>query len=142
MPFVPDYTPEPPAVPPLTRAQREILAVFIGEYFRTGCPPPLKVVEDITGKGQYVKQAVRVLVAKTYLRQPYGRGPYLPVRTLSGAPLLEHEDHPMAKKPAAGFAATTVLKRSDFGMDMFVPYVGDEITVTFHAETLKADATN
>lgn len=51
-------------------------------------------------------------------------------------------DHPMAKKPAAGFAATTVLKRSDFGMDMFVPYVGDEITVTFHAETLKADATN
>ncbi|WP_299471126.1 YceI family protein [uncultured Roseibium sp.] len=51
-------------------------------------------------------------------------------------------EHPMAKKPAAGFAATTVLKRSDFGMDKFVPYVGDEVTVTFHAETLKSEATN
>lgn len=51
-------------------------------------------------------------------------------------------EHPMAKKAAAGFAVSTILKRSDFGMDMFVPYVGDEVTVTFHAETLKADATN
>ena len=51
-------------------------------------------------------------------------------------------DHPMAKKPAAGFAVTTVLKRSDFGMDKFVPYVGDEVTVTFHAETLVSEATN
>lgn len=51
-------------------------------------------------------------------------------------------EHPMAKKQAAGFAVSTVIKRSDFGMDMYVPYVGDEVTVTFHAETLKADATN
>ncbi len=51
-------------------------------------------------------------------------------------------DHPMAKKPAAGFAVSTVLKRSDFGMDKFVPYVGDEVTVTFHAETLISEATN
>ena len=51
-------------------------------------------------------------------------------------------DHPMAKKPAAGFAVTTVLKRSDFGMDKFVPYVGDEVTVTFHTETLVSGATN
>jgi len=51
-------------------------------------------------------------------------------------------EHPMAKKEAAGFSITTVVKRSDYGMDMFVPYVGDEVTVTFHAETLKADATN
>jgi polyisoprenoid-binding protein YceI len=51
-------------------------------------------------------------------------------------------EHPMAKKPAAGFAVTTVVKRSDYGMDMFVPYVGDEVTVTFHAETLKTEATN
>jgi len=50
-------------------------------------------------------------------------------------------DHPMAKKPAAGFAVTSTIKRSDYGMDKFVPYVGDEITVTFHAETLEA-ATN
>lgn len=51
-------------------------------------------------------------------------------------------EHPMAKKEAAGFAVTTVLKRSDYGMDLYVPYVGDEVTVTFHAETLKTDATN
>jgi polyisoprenoid-binding protein YceI len=51
-------------------------------------------------------------------------------------------EHPMAKKEAAGFSVSTVLKRSDYGMDMYVPYVGDEVTVTFHAETLKADATN
>ncbi|ADZ71225.1 YceI family protein [Polymorphum gilvum] len=47
-------------------------------------------------------------------------------------------EHPMAKTPAAGFAVTTVIKRSDYGMDMYVPYVGDTVTVTFHAETLKA----
>jgi len=51
-------------------------------------------------------------------------------------------EHPMAKKEAAGFAVSTVIKRSDFGMDKFVPYVGDEVAVTFHAETLKTDATN
>jgi len=51
-------------------------------------------------------------------------------------------EHPMAKKEAAGFAISTVVKRSDYGMDMYVPYVGDEVTVTFHAETLKTDATN
>jgi len=51
-------------------------------------------------------------------------------------------EHPMAKKEAAGFSISTVVKRSDYGMDMYVPYVGDEVTVTFHAETLKADATN
>ncbi|MEP3429527.1 MAG: YceI family protein [Roseibium sp.] len=51
-------------------------------------------------------------------------------------------EHPMAKKEAAGFAVSTVIKRSDYGMDKFVPYVGDEVTVTFHSETLKTDATN
>ena len=51
-------------------------------------------------------------------------------------------EHPMAKKEAAGFAVSTIIKRSDFGMDKYVPYVGDEVSITFHAETLKADATN
>jgi polyisoprenoid-binding protein YceI len=37
-------------------------------------------------------------------------------------------EHPMAKKEAAGFAVSTVVKRSDYGMDMYVPYVGDEVT--------------
>jgi len=51
-------------------------------------------------------------------------------------------EHPMAKKEAAGFAVSTVVKRSDYGMDMYVPYVGDEVTVTFNAESLIADTTN
>lgn len=51
-------------------------------------------------------------------------------------------EHPMAKKPAVGFKVTTVVKRSDYGMDSFVPFVGDEITVTFHTETLAVTTTN
>ncbi|EFO30377.1 conserved hypothetical protein [Roseibium sp. TrichSKD4] len=51
-------------------------------------------------------------------------------------------EHPMAKKPAFGFKVSTVIKRSDFGMDAYVPYVGDDIAITFHSETLKADASN
>ncbi|MTH98926.1 YceI family protein [Roseibium sp. RKSG952] len=47
-------------------------------------------------------------------------------------------EHPMAKKPAAGFAVRTVLKRSDFGMDQAVPFVGDDVTVVFHTETLES----
>lgn len=47
-------------------------------------------------------------------------------------------EHPMAKMPAVGFAGTTTIKRSDYGMNMFVPYVSDEVTITLHAETLAA----
>ena len=48
-------------------------------------------------------------------------------------------EHPMAQKPAVGFDATTVVKRSDFGMDKFVPYVGDEVTISFSAEALQSE---
>lgn len=54
--------------------------------------------------------------------------------------VLNLGEHPMKKKPAAGFAVSTVIKRSDYGMDKFVPYVGDEISISFDAEALKADA--
>ena len=47
-------------------------------------------------------------------------------------------EHPMAKVPAVGLDATAVVKRSDFGMDMYVPYVGDDVTITFSAEALQA----
>ena len=47
-------------------------------------------------------------------------------------------EHPMAKVPAAGFDVTGVIKRSDYGMDMYVPYVGDEVTVHFNGETTQA----
>lgn len=47
-------------------------------------------------------------------------------------------EHPMAKVPAVGLDATAVVKRSDYGMTMFLPYVGDEITISFSAEALQA----
>ena len=47
-------------------------------------------------------------------------------------------DHPMAKKPAAGFDASTTVKRSDFGMGNYVPNVSDEVKIHITTETLKA----
>ena len=44
---------------------------------------------------------------------------------------------PMLKVPAAGFDATATLKRSDFGVGMYVPMVSDEIRVNI---TVEADA--
>jgi len=43
-------------------------------------------------------------------------------------------EHPMSKKQAIGFDAETVIKRSDFGIDQYVPYVGDEITLRLTTE--------
>jgi len=48
-------------------------------------------------------------------------------------------EHPYAKKPAMGFSATGVVKRSDFGVDYLVPYIGDDVTVLIEAEFIKAD---
>lgn len=45
--------------------------------------------------------------------------------------------HPMAKKDACGANATTVIKRSDFNMAKYVPYVGDEVTITIPVEAIK-----
>ena len=38
-------------------------------------------------------------------------------------------DNPMMKKASAGFDATTTIKRSDFGVNKYVPAVSDEIPV-------------
>lgn len=48
-------------------------------------------------------------------------------------------EHPMAKKPAAGFNATTKVLRSDFGLGGYVPAVGDEVTISIASEFLKAE---
>lgn len=48
-------------------------------------------------------------------------------------------EHPMAKKPWAGFSATTTLLRSDYNMGMFAPYVSDEVQVMISIEAAKAD---
>ena len=45
-------------------------------------------------------------------------------------------EQPMAKRPAAGFDATTTLKRSDFGLGMAVPNVSDDVTIRITTEAL------
>ncbi|HEX2528389.1 MAG TPA: YceI family protein [Geminicoccus sp.] len=48
------------------------------------------------------------------------------------------EPSPMTKAETAGFTATTVINRSDFGVSAFVPAVGDELTVRIDTETSPA----
>lgn len=48
--------------------------------------------------------------------------------------------HPLRKAAAAGFAATTTLKRSDFGITHYLPNVGDEIKIDIAAEAVEAKA--
>lgn len=47
-------------------------------------------------------------------------------------------EHPMAKVPAAGFAAETVLRRSEFGLGKYAPAVSDEVTLRISMETHQA----
>ena len=44
------------------------------------------------------------------------------------------KEHPFAKKPAIGFSATGVVKRSEFGMGNAIPIVGDDVTLLIEAE--------
>ncbi len=48
------------------------------------------------------------------------------------------EPDPMGKAPAIGFDASTTIKRTEFGIDKYVPMVSDEIalriTTEAHAE--------
>ncbi|MFA0923783.1 YceI family protein [Xanthomonas fragariae] len=55
--------------------------------------------------------------------------------TLNGA-----GEHPMKKVPAAGFDATTTIKRSDFGVDQYAPNVSDEVKIRITTEALQAKA--
>jgi polyisoprenoid-binding protein YceI len=45
-------------------------------------------------------------------------------------------EHPMAKRKAIGFDATTTIKRSDFGLSYGVPAVSDAITIRITTEAL------
>jgi polyisoprenoid-binding protein YceI len=47
-------------------------------------------------------------------------------------------DHPMKKIPAAGFDASTTIKRSDFGLGAYVPAVSDEVKITITMEATLA----
>ncbi|MEI4470366.1 YceI family protein [Frigidibacter sp. MR17.24] len=55
------------------------------------------------------------------------------------AKLNQVGNHPMANKPWAGFDATTTVKRSDFDLGMFAPYVGDDVTIEISIEAMKAE---
>ena len=46
--------------------------------------------------------------------------------------------YPMLEVPAAGFSASTVIKRSEFGVGAGIPYVGDELKVRITTEALEA----
>lgn len=45
--------------------------------------------------------------------------------------------HPMLKKDAIGANATTTVKRTDFNMGKYAPYVSDEVTITLSLEAVK-----
>lgn len=47
-------------------------------------------------------------------------------------------EHPMSKKPAAGFDAHATIKRSDFGVGAYAPNVSDEVKLEI---TVEATAT-
>lgn len=51
--------------------------------------------------------------------------------TLNGAGV-----HPMAKREAVGFDATTTIKRSDFGIDKYAPNVSDAVKLRITTEAL------
>jgi polyisoprenoid-binding protein YceI len=44
--------------------------------------------------------------------------------------------HPFTKKPAVGFSATGMVKRSVFGMTANIPMIGDEVALLIEAEML------
>mgnify|MGYP001051667963 CR=1 FL=1 len=48
--------------------------------------------------------------------------------------------HPMAQRPAIGFDATAVLKRSDFGVAAFAPDVSDEVQLRITVEAVASAA--
>ena len=53
------------------------------------------------------------------------------------AKLNQAAQHPMAGVPFAGFDATAEIKRSDFGLGQFAPFVSDEIQVWISIEAMK-----
>lgn len=46
-------------------------------------------------------------------------------------------EHPMYKKEALGADATVVIKRSEFNAGNYVPYIGDDVTITLSVEAIQ-----
>ncbi len=55
------------------------------------------------------------------------------------ATLNQMGEHPMAKKPWAGFGATATVLRSDYDMGQFAPFVSDEVKLMISIEAMKAE---
>ena len=55
------------------------------------------------------------------------------------AVLNQMGENPIYKKPWAGFSATGTVKRSDFGLDAYVPYISDEVKLEISIEAAKAE---
>ncbi|TMM54296.1 YceI family protein [Sulfitobacter sabulilitoris] len=55
------------------------------------------------------------------------------------AVLNQVAEHPMEKKPWAGFSATTTVLRSDFNVGQFAPFVSDEVQIELSVEAMKAE---
>jgi len=55
------------------------------------------------------------------------------------ATMTQMGEHPMLKKPWVGFEAATTVKRSDFDMGMYAPYIGDDVTIAISIEAGKAE---
>lgn len=55
------------------------------------------------------------------------------------AVLNQAGEHPMEKKPWAGFSATATVLRSEFNLGMFAPYVSDEVNLEISVEAAKAE---
>lgn len=58
------------------------------------------------------------------------------------AKLNQTGPHPMEGKEWAGFDATTTLKRTDFNLGAFAPFISDEVEVTISIEAMKAQPDN
>jgi polyisoprenoid-binding protein YceI len=44
--------------------------------------------------------------------------------------------HPLGKRAAIGFDASTTIKRSEFGISKYVPNVSDDITIRITTEAM------
>ncbi len=55
------------------------------------------------------------------------------------AKLNQAGEHPMAGKPWLGFDATTTIKRSDFGVGNFAPFVSDDVAIIISIEAQAAE---
>ncbi|WP_421852579.1 YceI family protein [Oricola sp.] len=55
------------------------------------------------------------------------------------ATLNNSGEHPMAKKPWAGFSATATIVRSEWDMGQFAPFVSDEVELMISVEAQPAE---